>query len=121
MAAEGPGVPMPVADGAAMTPVPPADAVGGEIADEEQDVQVPEDNAAAIAPESSAGAVDGKVAADVVHPQPPYKEGDDINKGIECYYPNCQYIGYTWGSLLKHVRGRQHGQKLSALHGTHQQ
>jgi hypothetical protein len=74
------------------------------------------------APAQAALAADAG-AAEPVHPEPPYTNDhdDQLEAGLQCYYPGCESKSHTYGSLFKHVtnvRGA-HKRSMKALKGTY--
>jgi hypothetical protein len=49
---------------------------------------------------------------------PPYKEGDDIERGLSCYICASRFKATTWTSLMEHLR-RMHTVTHKKLNGTH--
>jgi len=53
-------------------------------------------------------------------PEPPYtaNDNDRLEGGLKCYFPDCKYIGFSWESILNHVRTR-HKIKYKELKGSY--
>jgi hypothetical protein len=48
----------------------------------------------------------------------PYMEGDNPLDGLGCYFPGCPYKGYTWSSIMQHIK-KKHSVKYSSIEGTY--